>query len=125
MKKLQPLLPEFDGKSGCAGNVAFGPAQIGHQPLLHWIASSYEHDWNGRRCGLRRQTRRCTGCDDDIDLMTNEIGRQRRQAVVLSLGGTVLKRHVAPFNKAAVISKSFRRPAHQAGIQTCSLNSRP
>jgi hypothetical protein len=72
-------------------------SQAGHETGGHGIAARKEHQWHGRRSGLRRDCRRGVQGDeqfavgsrhrrrprggDDVDTGLNHLGRQRRQAL--------------------------------------------
>jgi hypothetical protein len=91
---LQPLLPERSGDQRHAGGVAARPVEAGDETCRHRIETHDKHDRDGRsrRLGGHRGRRRCS--DDEGYRAANQLGRQRRHAIVLAIGKAVLDRDV-------------------------------
>src|SRR6202049_1347860 len=79
---------------GCAGYVAAWPAEAFDESSLDGVAPHLEDDGYSRGRRLCRQRRGSRGRGNHGHLLTNQIGCQRRQAVVLVLRPTVFDRHV-------------------------------
>ena len=99
-----------------------GLLRLATRPSCDRVAADGEDNRNG--CG-RRLGGKCRGsapgCDDHVHLPANQIGRQRRQSIILTLGPAVLDRHVAALDIAGfaqalaecgdVARERVRRPA--------------
>jgi hypothetical protein len=77
--EVKALAREFGGRRGQAGDVGAGPGEAFHQAGAERIAGGRHHD-RGRGCGLLGglNGRRFRG-DDDVDIETDQLGRQARQ----------------------------------------------
>jgi hypothetical protein len=85
-QQLQPLPCQSGTEPAHAGDVATWSVETGDEAGLDRIAAEREHDWDGRGCGPGGHNRGPTadrGNDRDSD--GDQIGRQRRQPVVLTL----------------------------------------
>jgi len=74
-----------------------------------------EHDWDGRGRRFGGQCRSvASGCDDDRHLAPDEVLRQPRQPVILTLGRAILDRDVLPLDIAGFLEALAER-RHQVG----------
>jgi hypothetical protein len=94
VQQFQPLRRDFH-RLGHARDVAAWPVQTGDEAELDRIGAGFEHDRNGRGRRLRRQCRRGAGSGNYRDVTLNQIGRQRRQPVILALRPAVFDCNVA------------------------------
>ena len=81
-------------KRGHAREVAAWPVQAGDKSKLDRVAAGQEDDRNRRGRRLGRQRRRSAARGNHGHLTTNQIGRQRRQSIVLALRPAIFDRHV-------------------------------
>ena len=102
VSQFQPFWRKLHGQLAYAGDVAAGPAQTGDQPELHWVVACGEDDGNcGGRVLCRDIGRRVR--NDHGDAAVNQIGRHRRQPVVLAPRPMVLNRYILAFGKTGVL----------------------
>src|SRR5262249_48176991 len=79
-----------------SSDVATRPVKAGHQTKLDRVTADRENDRNGRRCSFGRERRRSAlDRNDHGYLAANQIGRQRRQSVQLTLRPAVLHCDIA------------------------------
>src|SRR5262249_53453683 len=83
--------------------VAAWPVEAGDEAELDRVVAGTEDDRNGRGCcfGSERRLRAPCGGDDG-DVTVNQIGRERRQSVVLTFRPAILDRHVLTFGEPAL-----------------------
>jgi hypothetical protein len=98
-EQLQPLAAQLRSEGAQASDVAAGMSQAGDQPIANcigWIG----HDDGDRLSSVlgRLRRRRTAGRDDDIDIKLQQLRRQHRQALRLSLGVAVIDRYIFAFN---------------------------
>ena len=108
------------GQEGDARDVAARPVEAGDKAELDRVAADREDDRDrrGRRLGRKRR-RRAAGRDDHRHLTANQIGRQRRQPIILALRPAVFDRDVpaldiAGFAQALAERGQYIRPRRQA-----------
>jgi hypothetical protein len=104
-REFEPLRPDFDAEISRASHVAARSAQAGDKTQLDRVTPGHEYDRNRRGRRFGRQRRRCAARGNDGDLLLNQIGRQRRQSVILAfrpaiLDGRVLTVDVVGFFQA-------------------------
>ena len=104
-------------KLGHARDVAARPAKAGDKTEFNWICGHLKNDRDGRRRRLRRKRRRRAGRDNHAHLTTNQIGGQRRQAIVVILGETVFDRYVLAIDVARFLQPLPER-RHAKGVRT-------
>src|SRR5215472_6377868 len=83
--------------------VAAWPVEAGDEAELDRVVAGTEDDRNGRGCcfGSERRLRAPCGGDDG-DVTVNQIGRERRQSVVLTFRPAILDRYVLTFGEPAL-----------------------
>jgi len=90
--------------------------QVLHKPGADRIADCDHHKRNGRRVLLHRQRRRRARRDDHVHFGRNQLGNQRREAVVLSLGPEIFDCNVAAFFVAG-ITQALAKCVDEVGFQ--------
>jgi len=93
------LLHEFCAQVSHTGGVAARPRKFGDQPLDHGVGRGREHDRDRRRRSLCRERGGSAGRGDHGDLSAHQIGRERRQPIVVTLRPAIFDRHVAAFDE--------------------------
>src|SRR5262245_30443827 len=94
------------------GQVTVGPIEGGHQALLDRIGAARKDDRYRFGCRLR-----CVRCGrgkgaDEGHLASNQLSRQRWEAIVLTIRVTIYEPDVLAFDKA-----SFFKPALKGRLQ--------
>ena len=97
---LYLLLHKFRAQVGHAGGVAARPGKAGDQPLDYGVGRGRKHDRDRRRRGLCRERRWSAGRGYHRDLPAHQLGRERRQPIVVTLRPAIFDRHVAAFDEA-------------------------
>jgi hypothetical protein len=97
---LNLLLHEFRAQVRHTGCVTARPGKVCDEPLDYGVGRGREHDRYRRRRGFCRERRRSAGCGDHRDLPAHQIGRQRRQPIIVTLCPAIFDRHVAAFDEA-------------------------
>ena len=101
VQQLQPLRLQLHAQRGHAGEIAARPVQAGDQPERDRIGAGEEHDRNGPGRGLGGEhAEHLAGDGDHRDLSADQVGRQRRQPVVLLLRPAIFDRDVAALDIA-------------------------
>jgi len=78
-----------------------GRLRAGDETSCDWVNADENDDRNRRSRRLGSECRRsAAGCHDHGHLTANEIGRQRRQPIIMTLRPAVFDRHVPAFNEA-------------------------
>ncbi len=78
-----------------------GRARLDDQTELDRIFADAEHDWDRRGRGFgRERSKGAAGRGDNGHAAADEVGHQRRQAVVLAAEPVVLHRHVLALDVA-------------------------
>ena len=93
VQKLEPLCCQFGREDRYAGEIAPWPVETGNVAKLNRISSEQENNGNRAGCSLGGH-RRLAVCGNHGDLTANQIGRQCRQTIVVTLGPAVFDRHV-------------------------------
>ena len=121
MQEPQPLCDDFRVEKIHAGRVAAGPGEAGDKTKPDRVFTFAEDD-RDRRCRSFRRERNLRGADrgDHGHLSADQIGHQRRQAIVLALQPMVLNRHVLTFDVAGFV-EAFAERGHKA----CGTIGRP
>ena len=96
----QSLRPQLRGEHVHPGDVAARPVEAGDQTKCDRVTAAGKDNRNlcGRRLGGNRGS--TPRCDDHVHLPTNQISRERRQSIILTLGPAVFDRHVAALDVA-------------------------
>ena len=111
-QQFQPLWSRGVIHPAYAGDIAAGPIVARYQAELDGIAAGGEDDWNGGRCSLGRKDRGgATGRCDHCHLTADQIGRERRQPVIVTLSPAILDRYRATFDVASFASRPCRKAA--------------
>ena len=103
MQKFQPLRRQFTADKVDARRVAARPCEAGDESKLDRVFGEDEHDGDRRGCRLGRERRSVGACDDYGDLPANQLGRQCRQSIVLTLGPAVFDRNVLALDIAGLL----------------------
>src|SRR5262249_23870135 len=91
-------------QKACSSDVATRSVDAGNETKFDRVTANREDDRNGRRCGFGRERRR--GALDRNDrgyFAANQISRQRKQSVQLTLGPAVLHCDIAAFDVAGFV----------------------
>src|SRR5260370_3849786 len=99
MQQLETLWRGLDVDMGSTCEIAARPAQAVDKSGTHRVATDCKNYRYGRGCGLQRKRRRSGGRYDQVNLTTNQIGRQRRQAVISFVGPDILDLHLLALHK--------------------------
>ena len=84
-----------------AGRIAARPGEAGDKTKLNRVTADAENDRDRRGCSFgRERTRHVANRGDHGYSPADQIGHQRRQAIVLALQPVVLDRHVLAFDVA-------------------------
>jgi hypothetical protein len=97
--EIKAFCCQFDVENSNAGDVSAGPIQAFDNAHSHRIEAGEKNDRDRRGGCLGGQDRRCVHRDHG-HLSLNQIGRQRRQSIVLAVGPAIFDRHVPAFDKA-------------------------
>jgi len=111
MQEPQPLGRHFLDQEIDAGRVAARPGEAGDKTKPDRVLADAEDDRDRRCCRFGRERGRVADRGDDGHLLANEIGQQRRQAIVLALQPGILDRHVLAFDVAALV-EAFSERGH-------------
>src|SRR5207248_11070962 len=104
-----------------ACKIAARSTEAGDEAGLERICAPHKDNRNARGRSLRRLGGGVApGRDNHAYLAANEIGRQRRQAIILTLRPAMLDRHVA-----AIAIASFVETLMEGGKHSCRIAARP
>jgi hypothetical protein len=112
MQEPQPLGRYLVDEKIDAGHVAAGPGETSDKTELDRVTADTEDDRDRRCRSFGRERRHVAGRGDYGDLSANQIGQQRRQAIVLALQPVVFDRHVLAFDVPGFVealAKSSRK----------------
>src|SRR5262245_18926600 len=99
LQQLQLLWRERIGEDRHAGEMAVRPVQALDEPELDRIGAREKNDWYCRGCRLGREPGGdAAGSSDDRHSAGRQIGRQHRQAIVVTLRPAEFDRHIAPYD---------------------------
>src|SRR5262245_57491575 len=102
---------------GDTGRVATGLIETRYQACGDWIAVSHEHNGDRSGCGLDHLRRRlAAGCSDHGHLTVYQIGRERREAIVVTLAPTVFDPNVLAIHEPGffqTLEEVFQRELRQ------------
>ena len=83
--------------------------QVLDKPGANQVADRDHDKRNGRGVLFHRQGRRRARRDDHVHFCRNQLGNQRREAVVLSVGPKIFDRNIAAFLVAGVTQALAKR----------------
>ena len=109
MQEPQPLGRHLLDKKIDACRIAARPGEAGDKTKPDRVLADAEDDRDGRGCSFGRARGHEAGRGDDGHLSVNQIGHQRRQAIVLALQPMVLDRHVLAFDVAGFVEAFAER----------------
>ena len=84
MQKLEPLTSELSARKRYACDVATRPTEAADKAELDRVNGQVQHDRNCRSRGLGGQCSSGASANNYSYLMTDQIGRQRRQSIGLA-----------------------------------------
>jgi hypothetical protein len=100
---FQTFCDQFSGAPSDARDIATWPVQAGDETQFDRIATDREHDGNRDRRCLGRECRGGTDRRDNrAHLTTHQIGRHRRQAIILTFRPAIFDCDVLSFDVAGV-----------------------
>ncbi len=102
LEQLQPFSVQLLGHLGQPRDVAAGPRQALSQPQRNRVTRCRHNDRDCPGSSLGSQSIGSTGCDDHVDLETDEIGCEVREAIVFTLRIAVLDVDVLALDPAVV-----------------------
>src|SRR5271169_297045 len=86
MDKLKALRFEFVCQHVHASDIGAGSAEAVDKTYMHGILTSDEYDGYGCGCGFRGERGgRCADSSDNCHLLPNQLGRECRQLIELSM----------------------------------------
>jgi len=111
VQEPESLCPELQAKVTEPGGVAARPVEAGDQADLHGVGANAEDNGN-RRCRRLGRERRggAARCHDDSHALANQLGRQRRQAIILALRPAIFDRDILTFDVTG-----FTQPLAECG----------
>ena len=102
-QELQPLCCQLGADKIDSCQVAAGPGEAGDKTQPHRVFTGAEDDRDRRGCRFGRECRSdASGRGDHSNLPANQVGRQRRQPIELTLGPAVFDCQVLALDKACV-----------------------
>jgi hypothetical protein len=119
VQQLQSLPTQFGVQRGHACEIPARSVQAGNEPDLNRIGASDEDNGNRTGCSLGGY-RRLAVCSNHGDLAANQIGRQCRQTIIMTLGPAVFDRDVPTLGIA-----DFSQALPKRGQEMCILLGRP
>ena len=114
MQQPQSFGRQITGRKHHAGNIAARPAETGDQAGSNRINAGYGDDRNGGGCRLGCLRRYSVG-NDYGDWTANQIGRQRRQTVMVIVGPAILNRHILSFDESGLVQTLAERSDEAVG----------
>jgi hypothetical protein len=98
---LQPFRPYLHVECCHARDIAARSAKATDKSLCDWIGSGGENNWNcPRRCFSSQRRRVAAGGGNQGYLPANQIGRQFRQSIVLTIGRAILDSYILAIDAA-------------------------
>src|SRR5262249_24152977 len=115
VRQFEPFWSDLPVEKAHPGGIASRSVQAGDQPLFDRVTTVCEHDWD---CSRSRYGRLCcigASCrSDDGHLTPNQIGRERRQPIIVTFRPAVFDRDVPTLNKSG-----FVQPPRECGHEVC------
>ena len=109
MQDPQPLCRHLGIEKIDTRQVAARPGEAGDKTKPDRVIADTEDDRNCRGCSFGRQCGQVAARGDHSHLSMNQIGHQRRQAIVLALQPVVLDCHVLAFDGAGFVEAFTER----------------
>jgi hypothetical protein len=109
MQQPQPLGHQLLDEKIDAGRVAAGPGKARDKTKLDWVLGDTEDNRDHRGFSFGRERSLRVGRGDHGHPAVDQIGRDRRQAIVLALQLMVLDRHVLTFDVAGFVEAFAER----------------
>ena len=109
MQEPQPLGHNFLDEKIDAGRIAARPGKAGDQTQLDRVFADAEDDRDRRGRSFGRKRSRIGGRGDHGHATADEVGHERRQAIVLALQPVVLDRHVLALDVAGFVEAFTER----------------
>ena len=100
MQQLQSFRPQLQVEPCHAREIATRLVEALDEAEIDGVAAGREYNGNRRRCFFGRQRRRSARGDDNCNLASRQIGRQRRQPVLSALCPAVFDGDVPPLDIA-------------------------
>jgi hypothetical protein len=102
LEELELFADQVGHQQRRPGHVSARLREARHKPGAHWIGDRSHHDRNTRRCASRR-----AGCirskrDDDINLLLDELRRERSELIALPRRVAMLEVHILTFVPAQI-----------------------
>src|SRR5262245_54177437 len=117
LQQFQPLRLQLNAHRGHTGEIGTRSIQASDKPECDRINAGDEDDRNGRgRSFGREHSKDVTGLGDYGDLLMDQIGRQRRQPMVLLLRPAILDGDIPTFDKAG-FAQALAKGAHPTRVQ--------
>src|SRR6516164_8462682 len=112
MQQLQPLWSELSGHHGRPRGIAARTVEARDKPSSDRIGSGRKNNWNGSGRRHRRTHAVEVAADQDhCDFAANEIGRQGRHPIELTLGPAILNGNVSALDEAQ-FTQAAPEPGH-------------
>src|SRR5215470_9180703 len=110
MQESQPLSHNFGDEKVDAGCIAAWPSKAVDQAKLDWIFANAENDRDrrGRSFG-RKRSRVAGGGSNNRHATTDQVGIERRQAIVLTIQPMVLDHQVLTFDVPGLVQALAER----------------
>src|SRR5262249_27716191 len=96
MHNLKLLRCELCGEIGHASDIIAWPTQAADETDRNRVNTCHEHDRNGHAGRFCLPRSGCARCGNHVHRAMDQIGCQRRQAIILSVGPAVFNCHVPP-----------------------------
>jgi hypothetical protein len=112
VQQSQLLQPYLHAQVGHARKVAARSVQAGDKSKRDRVEPKLEDDRNCRGRGLGRKCRGCAGRGNHGDLSANQLGRQRRQPLVLPLRPAVFDRDAFALDTTGFLQALTERGHH-------------
>src|SRR6516162_461894 len=108
MQEPEPLGPESVAHAAHAGHVPARMAEVFDQAIADRVAADLENDRDGRGCRLGGQHGLgAVEPRDHLDLASHQIGRERGQAILVTISPAVLDREIGALDKAALLEPAM------------------
>src|SRR4051812_35210623 len=123
VQEFQPLWHHLLGKEIDTCRIAARSSEARDKSKPHRVLGNGEDDGNSRSCCLRCKGRSSVGRGDHGDLSANQFGRKLGQPLELTLGETIIDRHVLALDKADILeplaksSKAIRGRVRRSRVQ--------